>query len=133
MEPMKRKQKPRKYGLSDEQIAKLSDEKKQSILANYRNFEDSATGWSPIEAALFRLALTKYGCGNWDLVAHFLPHHNTAQLNVFCQKLMGQQGLFAFTDIPLDPYDVFLKNSQTPGLRKSGVKVHEGPPMTSAR
>jgi len=120
----------RKYDLSMADIKKMSDEEKEEFLRSSRNYEGSS-GWRPLEAALFRLALTKYGCGNWDTCSYFLPHHNTAQFNTFAQKLFGQQSLAPFSGLKLDPYEAYLRNSEKHQLRKNGVVVHEGAPLTS--
>lgn len=118
---------------SQEYYANLSREEQRQEINGFRNFEGNGAGWSPLEAALFRLALTKYGCGNWDTCSYFLPHHNTAQFNTFSQKLFGQQSLAPFSGLKLDPYDVFLDICLKPTLRKNGVVVHEGAPKTTAQ
>eukprot|EP00494_Astrolonche_serrata_P027769 UN28033 len=108
----------------------MSIKDQEQKLASFRNFE-GGIGWQPLQAALFRLCLTKYGCGNWDTISYFLPEQNTAQFNTFTQKLFGQQSLAAFSGMKLDPYDVYSELCTKPGkLRKNGVVTHEGPPLT---
>jgi len=120
-----------KFDLTEAQLKKMSTEEKINILKGARSFEGGSGSWKPLEAALFRLVVTKYGCGNWEFASFFLPNHNTAQFNTFCQKLFGQQSLAIFSGVCMDPYTAFLENCTTERLRKNGVIVHEGPPMSS--
>jgi len=120
-----------KYDLSKKEWNKLNTGEKEQFLRKFRTL-DNGTGWNPLEAALFYLVLKKYGCGNWDSVSYFLPHQNTAQFNTFCQKLFGQQSLYAFSGLRVDPYENFLEGIDTLGLRKNGVRVHEGIPLSTA-
>lgn len=120
----------RKFDKSLAEIQRMTDREKEEFLRASRNYE-GGSGWQPLEAALFRLALTKYGCGNWDTCSYFLPHHNTAQFNTFAQKLFGQQSLAPFSGLKLDPYEGYKENLQKHQLRKNGVVVHEGAPLTS--
>lgn len=122
-----------KYDLTDKEKKSMSIEEKELYLRSRRKPDGGATGWNPLEAACFHLALRKYGCGHWDTINYFLPHQNTAQFNCFGQKLFGQQSLYAFSNIVLEPYESWKEVCTQPGLRKNGVKTHEGPPLTSAK
>jgi len=91
-------------------------------------------GWSPLEAALFYLVVAKYGAGQWEKAQYFLPHKNTAQINVFCQKLFGQQSLAAFSNLKLCPYEHYLINALAKDrVRKSGVVIHTGPALKTVQ
>lgn len=111
---------------------KMSSAEKENYLRKFRSL-DRGTGWNPLEAALFFLVLKKYGCGNWETMSYFLPHQNTAQFNTFCQKLFGQQSTYAFSGLRVDPYEAYLEGSHKTGLRKSGVRVHEGVPLCTSK
>jgi len=119
----------RKYGLTDEYIETLSREKK---FAHLQERVNSTAAWNPLEARVFYQCMRKYGSGSWDNMPFYLPHQNTSQYNVFGQRLMGQQSLAPFSHLPIDPYVVWKTNAVKPGLRKSGVKVHEGKAKSSA-
>jgi len=122
--------------LSPEEIKKMSPKEMEFYMLKQRptcHF-DTGVGWSPLEAALFYLVVSKYGVGQWEKAQYFLPHKNTAQINVFCQKLYGQQSLAAFSNLKLCPYEHYVVNALNPNkIRKSGVVVHSGPALTNAQ
>jgi len=52
-------------------------------------------GWTNEEVEVFKVALMKYGIGKWQKIkrSNCLPGKSIAQMNIKCQKLIGQQSL----------------------------------------
>merc|ERR1719427_114630 len=93
---------------------------------------DSASLWNAVacpgisreEVELLRLALIKYGCGNWDKIMYHFPFLKTFQMNIQTQQMFGQQSLREFNDLHLDPKVILQKNALRTNIpRKSGVIV----------
>lgn len=120
-----------KYKVKKKEWASWSTKEKELHLRNFRKL-DNGNGWHPLEAAAFHLILKKFGCGSWETMSYYLPHKNTAQFNVFCQKLFGQQSLYNFSRLKVDPYRNYKDVCKKLALRKSGVVVHEGIPLSTA-
>jgi len=114
-----------------EQWKKMTIQEKEYFLRNYRKFE-RGVGWNPLEAAVFYLILKQHGCGQWSTFEYYLPHQNTAKYNTFAQKLYGQQSLAPFSGMKVDPYLVFKEKTDLIALRKNGVRVHNGIPLSTA-
>jgi len=71
-----------------------------------------------------RLALIKYGCGNWDKIMYYFPFKKTFQMNIQTQRMFGQQSLREFNGLHLDPKIVLQKNALRSNVpRKSGMII----------
>ena len=88
-------------------------------------------GWTKEEAEVMRLALMKFGIGNWMAIrdSGCLPGKTNAQLNNQTQRMLGQQSTAEFADLHLDPLKVGEINAQKQGdhiRRKNGCIVNTG-------
>ena len=83
------------------------------VLRNFDLFEHTRLGWTQEEVEVLRLALMKFGVGNWSAIIQSgsLPGKTVAQLNNQTQRMLGQQstagmleclnaGLFFLSRIP---------------------------------
>ncbi|KAI9098154.1 hypothetical protein DFS34DRAFT_619797 [Phlyctochytrium arcticum] len=87
--------------------------------------------WTRSEANTLRLALMRFGIGNWkDILAYnCLPGKTNAQLNLQTQRLLGQQSTAEFQFLHIDPLVIAEKNALITGpevKRKNGFIVNSG-------
>ncbi len=81
----------------------------------------------------------KLGIGAWQKIAklNVLPGKTPAQLNLQCQRMMGQQSLrgscvshrlilLEFMGVRLDPENVWIENNKKEGVRKNGCLINTG-------
>jgi len=88
-------------------------------------------GWNRKETEVLRLALMKFGVGNWSeiLECNCLPGKTVVQLNNQTQRMLGQQSTAEFADLHIDVLQVGLFNStlQSPLVtRKGGIIINTG-------
>jgi len=88
-------------------------------------------GWNHNEVHILRLAIIKYGCGNWVQIAKHFPTKTCGQLNLQTQRLFGQQSLAEYNKLHVDPLVVKQVNDQKHDiLRKNGCVVNTGDNLT---
>ncbi|KAL3895305.1 MAG: hypothetical protein SGCHY_004782 [Lobulomycetales sp.] len=88
-------------------------------------------GWTEAEAETLRLALIKFGIGNWKQIVESgcLPGKHPAQLNLQAQRLLGQQSTGEFAGLHIDANKIYQANAAKQGpeiLRKNGCIVNTG-------
>eukprot|EP00002_Diphylleia_rotans_P027993 TRINITY_DN5639_c0_g1_i3.p1 TRINITY_DN5639_c0_g1~~TRINITY_DN5639_c0_g1_i3.p1 ORF type:complete len:193 (-),score=38.48 TRINITY_DN5639_c0_g1_i3:99-677(-) len=89
----------------------------------------SSPGWSPEESQVLRLAIMKYGLGNWAnlLSKNVIPGKTRGQLTLQTQRLCGQQSLGEFMGLHIDVQKIWERNQHlTDVKRKSGMIINEG-------
>ncbi len=61
-------------------------------------------GWTQETSEILRLAIIKFGCGNWKAIieSKCLPGKTRSQLNLQTQRMVGQQSIAQFKGIHLD-------------------------------
>lgn len=100
-------------------------------------------GWTEAEAETLRLALIKFGIGNWKQIVESgcLPGKHPAQLNLQAQRLLGQQSTGEFAGLHIDANKIYQGITISPSLipsprhlfqsysqcRKTGNKTHQSP------
>ena len=82
--------------------------------------------WTQEEAETLRLALMKFGIGNWKPIVDSgcLPGKHPAQLNLQTQRLLGQQSIGEFDKLHIDVNEIAKANGEKQGpevLRKNGI------------
>ncbi|KAI8911282.1 hypothetical protein DFJ77DRAFT_92942 [Powellomyces hirtus] len=90
-------------------------------------------GWQPHEAATLRLALMRFGIGNWKdiMESGALPGKTNAQLNLQTQRMLGQQSTAEFQGLHVDVNVIGRKNARIAGVRrKNGFIVNDGGKLT---
>ncbi|CEP18046.1 hypothetical protein [Parasitella parasitica] len=92
-------------------------------------------GWTSEESEALRLAVMKFGIGNWSKIrdSQVLPYKTNAQLNSQLQRLLGQQSTAEFAGLHIDPKVIGEKNAkiQGPGIkRKNNCIVNTGNKLT---
>eukprot|EP00948_MAST-09A_sp_MAST-9A-sp1_P000375 g375.t1 len=95
-----------------------------------------APGWNEKEVEVFKLAMQKYGVGNWKTIIseRILPGKTNAQLVCQAQRLLGQQSLGEFQKLHLDIDKIREKNGAKKGVqRKSGLVIHSGDRLSKAQ
>lgn len=67
-----------------------------------------APGWNADENKVLKLAMLKFGVGQWSKIIHsgVLPGKTITQLNLQTQRMMGQQSLAGFTYLHVDVDEV---------------------------
>ncbi|KAI9297403.1 hypothetical protein K502DRAFT_347116 [Neoconidiobolus thromboides FSU 785] len=119
-----------------------SDDKPQHMPVGERNVlrsNDSLSlwnctlspGWTQKEVDILRLALMKFGIGNWSKIiqSQCLLGKTVAQLNLQTQKLLGQQSTAEFANLHVDPLEINKRNAKKFGpeiKRKNGFIVNTG-------
>jgi len=88
-------------------------------------------GWQIFEVDALRLALIKFGCGNWQYIKRFFPLKTCSQLCLQTQRMFGQQALAEFNKLHLDPKPILdINEKKTDVKRKQGFIVHTGNRLT---
>ncbi|KAJ9059937.1 hypothetical protein DSO57_1036372 [Entomophthora muscae] len=88
-------------------------------------------GWTQEEVNILRLALMKFGIGNWSKIvdSQCLIGKTVAQLNLQTQRMLGQQSTAEFASLHVDPLVIGKINSQKQGphlKRKNNLIVNTG-------
>jgi len=87
-------------------------------------------GWDKEQASALRLAVMKYGCGNWKEIMKHFPANTCGQLNLQTQRLFGQQSLAEFYKLHIDPRWIKEKNDKIENVqRKNGCIINTGDNM----
>ncbi|KAL7325897.1 hypothetical protein PS15p_208319 [Mucor circinelloides] len=92
-------------------------------------------GWTDQESEALRLAVMKFGIGNWAKIreCQVLPYKTNAQLNLQLQRLLGQQSTAEFAGLHIDPKVIGAKNAKIQGpniKRKNNCIVNTGSALT---
>ncbi|GAN04870.1 conserved hypothetical protein [Mucor ambiguus] len=92
-------------------------------------------GWTDQESEALRLAVMKFGIGNWAKIreCQVLPYKTNAQLNLQLQRLLGQQSTAEFAGLHIDPRVIGAKNAKIQGpniRRKNNCIVNTGNALT---
>lgn len=92
-------------------------------------------GWTDQESEALRLAVIKFGIGNWSKIreSQVLPYKTNAQLNLQLQRLLGQQSTAEFAGLHIDPKVIGEKNAKIQGpdiKRKNNCIVNTGNKLT---
>ncbi|CAO3610283.1 unnamed protein product [Mucor fragilis] len=92
-------------------------------------------GWTDQESEALRLAVMKFGIGNWAKIreCQVLPYKTNAQLNLQLQRLLGQQSTAEFAGLHIDPKVIGAKNAKIQGpsiRRKNNCIVNTGNALT---
>ena len=89
-------------------------------------------GWTEEEIKVLRLAIMKFGLGNWTqlLEGGYLPGKSISQLNNQARRMLGQQSSAEFAGLHIDVLRIGEVNRPKEGLRKCGVLIHTGPKLT---
>ncbi|KAF1806186.1 Homeodomain-like DNA binding domain-containing transcription factor [Mucor lusitanicus] len=92
-------------------------------------------GWTDQESEALRLAVMKFGIGNWAKIreCQVLPYKTNAQLNLQLQRLLGQQSTAEFAGLHIDPRVIGSKNAKIQGpniRRKNNCIVNTGSALT---
>eukprot|EP00501_MAST-03F_sp_TOSAG23-6_P000507 GSMAST32.ASY1.ANO1.521.1 assembled CDS len=95
-------------------------------------------GWTHAEAEVYKLALMKYGIGNYKrvLTERILPGKTVAQLNNQCQRFLGQQSTKAFQGLRVDLQAVFVANGKRTNVKRKNnciVNTGDNPTTESVR
>jgi len=88
-----------------------------------------APGWCSEEVSVLRIALMKFGIGQWKAImkSQCLPGKTSAQLSSQTQRLLGQQSLAEYLHLHLDIDKVAAFNqSRTDVKRKANCIVNTG-------
>lgn len=88
-----------------------------------------APGWCAEEVRVLRVALMKFGIGQWKAImkSQCLPGKTSAQLSSQTQRLLGQQSLAEYLHLHLDIDKVAAYNqSRTDVKRKANCIVNTG-------
>jgi len=90
-------------------------------------------GWTQETSEILRLAIIKFGCGNWKAIieSNCLPGKTRSQLNMQTQRMVGQQSIAQFKGIHLDTRavwkDVQERHRNNPdSLIKNGLIINSG-------
>lgn len=92
-------------------------------------------GWTQEEVNILRLALMKFGIGNWSKIvdSQCLVGKTVAQMNLQTQRMLGQQSTAEFANLHIDPLVIGKINSQKQGpdiKRKNNFIVNTGGKLT---
>ncbi|KAK8793506.1 hypothetical protein WA158_004865 [Blastocystis sp. Blastoise] len=91
-------------------------------------------GWNKKEIHILRLAVMKFGLGNWRKIhrANVLPGKTVNQIVSEVQRMIGQQSLKEFLNVHADPYAIGDDNSKRKDVkRKNGMIVNVGKTLTN--
>ena len=79
----------------------------------------SATKWLPLEEAILKKCILKYGVGNYKAIHdnQDLPGKNTQQLYTKTQKILGKQSIAEYSGLKLRTDRVFADNYERYGVR----------------
>lgn len=90
-------------------------------------------GWTQETSEILRLAIIKFGCGNWKAIieSKCLPGKTRSQLNLQTQRMVGQQSIAQFKGIHLDTRvvwkDIQEKHRNNPNtFVKNGLIINTG-------
>lgn len=92
-------------------------------------------GWTQEEVNILRLALMKFGIGNWVKIvdSQCLVGKTIAQMNLQTQRMLGQQSTAEFANLHIDPLEIGKINSLKQGpeiKRKNNFIVNTGGKIT---
>lgn len=89
-------------------------------------------GWNEEEIKVLRLAIMKFGLGNWTelIEGGYLPGKSISQLNNQVRRMLGQQSSAEFAGLHIDVSKIGEMNRTKEGLRKCGVLIHTGAKLT---
>ena len=88
------------------------------------------SGFTELDAHTLRLAVIKYGCGDWKNIGRHFPRKTHGQLNLQTQRLFGQQALAEFQKVHIDPSRIWKINENIEGFRKQRCLINTGLSLT---
>ena len=79
--------------------------------------------WCAEESEVLRLAIMKFGFGNWKAIkkSKCLPGKNKTQIVQQAQRLIGQQSIMEFSGLHIDVNKIKARNAS-----RLGVKIKNG-------
>lgn len=86
-----------------------------------------SSGWTKEELEIFKIALTKFGIGNWKKIKEVesLKHKSISQMNVQTQRLLGQQSLTEYLNLHVNLEKVYINNIKKKDLfRKNNIIIN---------
>lgn len=90
-------------------------------------------GWTAEENKILKLALIKFGFGNWSKIIQsgVLPGKNITQMNLQAQRMLGQQSLGGFNFLRIDPDRIRKENEEriktlSKDCIKNGLIINNG-------
>lgn len=84
------------------------------------------------DVEILRKALMHFGVGNWSAMisSGCLPGKTIGQLNSQTQRLLGQQSTAEYADLHIDVLQVGADNAKRDAIRKAGIIVNMGRPLS---
>lgn len=84
-------------------------------------------GWTDQETKVLKLALMKFGIGQWSAIVHsgVLPGKQITQLSVMTQRIIGQQSLGAMVGLHLD-LDKIRRYNEERAKNVTNINVKNG-------